>query len=96
MMVLDMQITVSAGRKLYRRTAGALDESRDFFQSETLTLSDELNAREIMLMRINLMERLEAAVDVHIIADGCLTLEQVQHEASVRRVRLETLRESFK
>lgn len=91
-----MQITVSSGRKIYRRASGNLDEARDFFESETMSLPDESTVKEVMLARISLMERLEAAIDVHILLTQSLSLETVQKDAEARKARLAALKVSYK
>lgn len=91
-----MQITVSAGRKIYRRASGQLEESRDFFESQTIILPDESPDEVVMVHRIILMEKLEAAIDVHVLADGCASSEKLIEEAALRKSSFRMLKERYR
>lgn len=83
-----MQITVSSGRKIYRRgESGSLDSSSDSFQSQTITIPDDTTDAGVRIIRLSLQKELDTMVDFHQFAQGNIS-EETMVKRSKNRDRL--------
>ena len=88
-----MTITVSSGKKFYRRGPdGQLNESRDVFHSQTISLPDDATLEDVQDARIELMSHLDQIVDLQAVAEGWLTRESAQTLAANRETFYERMR----
>jgi hypothetical protein len=73
-----MEISVSSGRKIYKRGAGGYyDSTQDSFASQTISLPDDATPAQIVEARFKLFEEMDLAVDLHLFVNGMITRDQL-------------------
>lgn len=91
-----MNITVSSGRKVYRKASdGSLDSSNDSFQSQTINIPDDSTAEYVREVRLRLQHELDFMVDLHFMAQGLMSVDQVSIRKNNRAALYEKLLKVF-
>lgn len=87
-----MEITVSAGRKIYKRGAGGYyDSTHDSFTSQKIELRDDATPDEVLEARFALYEELDLATDLHLYINGMISSEEMLTRKKDRREKYKTV-----
>lgn len=87
-----MDITVSTGRKIYKRGSGGYyDSTSDSHTSQTIELPDDATQEQIFEARFKLYEELDLACDLHLYINGMISSKDMLTRKKDRREKYKTV-----
>lgn len=88
-----MQITVSSGKKVYRRAGdNSMEGSLDSFHSRTVTLPDDATESQVREERIKVMRELDEMCDLHELVNCFISPETFKNRCQNRNALYEKVR----
>lgn len=87
-----MEITVSTGRKIYKRGSGGYyDSTHDSHTSQKIELPDDATQEQIFEARFKLYEELDLACDLHLFINGMITSKEMLTQKKDRHEKYQTV-----